>query len=242
MNPITSPIARATARSSIIERNPIVRLGFRLIATKYWLPRPDRTLQRLFPDGNRFAGSLSFRRMTSSLPSTRPTADQRWRRASRSQKCTRRCQNTARRHRGHVAGRTVRAPYLTLLCQSTHDFLVPIEPVSSWGLVWRSQYKSVGEALNTSREEKEASYINFSGELKMRVVSTALVMMAIALMLLALMLLTPSVRANPMTFVANLAGHESPSNSSQTTGIENAHPPKKIPSPPESRMPIDRMP
>jgi hypothetical protein len=90
MNPITSPIARATARSSIIERNPIVRLGFWLITTRYWLPRPDRTLQRLFPDGNRFAGSLSFRRMTSSLPSTRPTvADQRWRRASRSRKCMR---------------------------------------------------------------------------------------------------------------------------------------------------------
>ena len=44
----------------------------------------------------------------------------------------------------------------------------------------------------------------------MRFVSTALVMMALALMLLALMLLTPTVRANP--FVANLAGHESPSN------------------------------
>jgi hypothetical protein len=50
----------------------------------------------------------------------------------------------------------------------------------------------------------------------MRFVSTALVMMVIALMLL-----TPTVRANPMTFVANLA-HESPSNNSQTTGIENA--------------------
>ena len=35
----------------------------------------------------------------------------------------------------------------------------------------------------------------------MRFVSTALVMMVIALMLLALMLLTPTVRANPMTFV-----------------------------------------
>jgi len=35
----------------------------------------------------------------------------------------------------------------------------------------------------------------------MRFVSTALVMMAIALMVLALMLLTPTVRANPMTFV-----------------------------------------
>jgi hypothetical protein len=45
-----------------------------------------------------------------------------------------------------------------------------------------------------------------SGEPKMRFVSTALVMMAIALMLLALMLLTPTVRANPMIFVANFAG------------------------------------
>jgi len=53
----------------------------------------------------------------------------------------------------------------------------------------------------------------------MRFVSTALIMMTLALMLLALMLLTPTVRAN--TFVANLAGHESPSNNSQTTGIEN---------------------
>jgi hypothetical protein len=49
-------------------------------------------------------------------------------------------------------------------------------------------------------------------EPKMRFVSTALVMMAIALMLLALMLVTPTVRANPMTFIANLAGHESPPN------------------------------
>jgi len=56
----------------------MVRLGFRLITTRYWLPRPDRTLQRLFPDGDRFAGSLTFRRMTSSLPSTRQTvADQK---------------------------------------------------------------------------------------------------------------------------------------------------------------------
>jgi hypothetical protein len=42
----------------------------------------------------------------------------------------------------------------------------------------------------------------------MRFVSTALVMMAI-LMLLALMLLSPTVRANPMIFVANLGGHDS---------------------------------
>jgi hypothetical protein len=64
------------------------------------------------------------------------------------------------------------------------------------------------------------SYINFSGELKMRFVSTALVMMAIALMLLALMLLTPTVRANPMTFGANLTGHEYPLTILQTTGSE----------------------
>ena len=155
MNPITSPIARATARSSIIERNPIVRLGFRLITTRYWLPRPDGTLQRLFPDGNRFAGSLSFRRMTSRLRSLPPN-----RCRSKMAPCFAQSKmyaavpNTARRHRGDVAGRTVRAPYLTLLCQS-----------------------------------------------------------------------------------ANLAGHESPSNSSQTTGIENALPPKRVPSPPESRIP-----
>jgi hypothetical protein len=91
-----------------------------------------------------------------------------------------------------VGGRTARAPYLALLSQSTHDFLVPIEPVSSWCLVSRSQYKSGGEALNTTREKKKVQYINFSGEPKMRFVSTALVMMAIALMVLALMLLTPT--------------------------------------------------
>ena len=157
MNPITSPIARATARSSIIERNPIVRLGFRLITTRYWLPRPDRTLQRLFSDGNRFAGSLSFRRMTSSELTLYPPNRCRSKMATcfAQSKMYAGCQNTARRHRSNVAGRTVRAPYLTLLCQSTHDFLVPIEPVSSWCLVSRSQYKSGGEALNTSREEKE---------------------------------------------------------------------------------------
>jgi len=55
----------------------------------------------------------------------------------------------------------------------------------------------------------------------MRFVSTAVIMMTLALMLLALMLLTPTVRANPMTVVANLAGYESRSNNSQTTGIEN---------------------
>jgi hypothetical protein len=45
-------------------------------------------------------------------------------------------------------------------------------------------------------QEKKVSH-QFSGEPKMRFVSTALVMMTIALMLLALMLLTPTVRANP---------------------------------------------
>ena len=68
-------------------------------------------------------------------------------------------------------------------------------------------------------EEKEVSH-QLSGEPKMRFVSTALVMMAIALMLLALMLLTPTVRANPMTFGANLTGHEYPLTILQTTGSE----------------------
>ena len=145
----------------------------------------------------------------------------------------RRCQNTARRHSGDVAGRTVRAAYLTLLCQSTRiSGSDRASVIVGSCLALSIQIGRRSSQLNTSREEKEASYINFNGELKMRFVSTAFVMMAIALMLLALMLLalmllTPSLRANPMTFVANLAGHESPSNSSQTTGIENAHPPKK---------------
>jgi hypothetical protein len=45
-------------------------------------------------------------------------------------------------------------------------------------------------------QEKKVSH-QFSGEPKMRFVSTALVMLTMALMLLALMLLTPTVRANP---------------------------------------------
>jgi len=141
----------------------------------------------------------------------------------------RRCQNTARRHSGDVAGRTVRAAYLTLLCQSTRiSGSDRASVIVGSCLALSIQIGRRSSQLNTSREEKEASYINFNGELKMRFVSTAFVMMAIALMLLALMLLTPSVRANPMTFVANLAGHETPSKSSQTTGIENAHTPKKF--------------
>jgi tripartite-type tricarboxylate transporter receptor subunit TctC len=45
-------------------------------------------------------------------------------------------------------------------------------------------------------QEMKVSH-QFSGEPKMRFVSTALVMMTIALMLLALMMLTPTVRATP---------------------------------------------
>ena len=45
-------------------------------------------------------------------------------------------------------------------------------------------------------QETKVSH-RFSGEPKMRFVSTALVMMTIAVMLLALMMLTPTVRANP---------------------------------------------
>ena len=77
------------------------------------------------------------------------------------------------------------------------------------------QNKLGGESL----KEKEVSH-QLSGEPEMRFVSTALVMMAIALILLALMLLTPTVRANPMTFVANLAGaNESPSNNPALTTL-----------------------
>jgi hypothetical protein len=42
--------------------------------------------------------------------------------------------------RGDFMGRIVRPPYLTLLCQSTHNLLVPVEPVSSWCPISRSQY------------------------------------------------------------------------------------------------------
>ena len=77
------------------------------------------------------------------------------------------------------------------------------------------QNKLGGEFL----KEKEVSH-QLSGEPEMRFVSTALVMMAIALILLALMPLTPIVRANPMTFVANLAGaNESPSNNPALTTL-----------------------
>jgi hypothetical protein len=52
----------------------------------------------------------------------------------------------------------------------------------------------------------------------MRFVSTALLMMAIALMLLALMLLTPTVRANPMTFVGTLLVQMSPPSNNPQVG------------------------
>jgi hypothetical protein len=98
------------------------------------------------------------------------------------------------------AGRSVRhaPPPPDVSCQSTHDFLIP---VSSCCLSRAVNPNLGGEAL----KEKRVSH-QFSGEPKMRFVSTALVMMAIALMLLALMLLTPTVRANPLIFVANFAG------------------------------------
>jgi hypothetical protein len=43
-------------------------------------------------------------------------------------------------HNGNVAGCIVRSPPFTLLCQSTHNLLVPVEPESSWRLISRSQY------------------------------------------------------------------------------------------------------
>jgi hypothetical protein len=58
MNPITSPIARATARFSIIERNPIVRPGFRLITTRYI---GFHDLTELFNDCSRTGNALPDR-------------------------------------------------------------------------------------------------------------------------------------------------------------------------------------
>src|SRR5262249_33261427 len=72
-------------------------------------------------------------------------------------------------------------------------FLVPIEPVSSWCLISHSQYKLGGKALHNNSEDKEVSHTNLAESPKMRLVSTALVMMAIALMMLAMtFLITPS--------------------------------------------------
>jgi hypothetical protein len=89
-------------------------------------------------------------------------AVKRWRWASRSRKCTRRPHDGGAKtrrdeHRGDVGAALRERPYLALLSKSTHDFLVPIEPVSSWCLVSRSQYKSGGEALNTIREKRRCN-------------------------------------------------------------------------------------
>jgi hypothetical protein len=63
----------------------------------------------------------------------------------------------------------------------------------------------------TIREEVS---LQLKGEPEMRFVSTALVMTTIALMLLALMLLGPLAHAK------SVGANESPSNNSQTMGIE----------------------
>src|SRR5215472_15753774 len=85
-----------------------------------------------------------------------------------------------------------RSPEL-LTAQFYTRFLVPIEPVSSWCLISHSQYKLGGKALHNNSEDKEVSHTNLAESPKMRLVSTALVMMAIALMMLAMtFLITPS--------------------------------------------------
>src|SRR5215467_9216391 len=81
-------------------------------------------------------------------------------------------------------------PTKTDIANSTHEFLVAIEPVSSWCLISRSQYKLGGEALSIQFGREGGVTHQLSGEPKMRFVSTTLVMMAMALMLLVLMLQT----------------------------------------------------
>src|SRR5215831_1544151 len=62
--------------------------------------------------------------------------------------------------------------------QSSHDFLVAIEPMSSWCLISRSQYKLGGEALSIPRRRRRHTLTERRAQ--MRFVSTALVMMALA--------------------------------------------------------------
>jgi len=57
---------------------------------------------------------------------------------------------------GDVAGRIVRPPYLTLLCQSTHNLLVPVEPVSSWCPISRFQYMGGGGSHQLEGEPRNA--------------------------------------------------------------------------------------
>ena len=62
-----------------------------------------------------------------------PCANNRWRLPTSSSLC----------------GPIVRPPYLTLLCQSTHNLLAPVEPVSSWCPISRSQYMGGGGVAPT---------------------------------------------------------------------------------------------
>jgi len=94
---------------------------------------------------------------------------------------------------GSTCGSHCETALLTLLCETTHDLLVPVEPVSSWCPISRSQCNWGAEASP-----------NLGKSAEMRFVSTALVMMTIALLLIALMLLGPAAHAKSDTFVANL--------------------------------------
>jgi hypothetical protein len=69
-------------------------------------------------------------------------------------------------------------------------------------------------ALSLSGTIREKVSHQLKGEPEMRFVSTALVITTIALMLLALMLLGPVAHAK------SVGANESPSNNSQTMGIE----------------------
>jgi hypothetical protein len=181
-----------------------VRVGFRLIITRYWLPRPDRTLQRLFPDGNRFAGSLSFRRMTSSYPlpalsySCSPRiSDQSHSTVARSKMAPCFAQSkmyapnmmAVSKHRETSAGATLRA---ALCDRSTSRFFANLHTIC-WFQSSQCHRGVPSRAFNTIGRRRCRT--NLRGSPEMRFVSTALVMMTIALMLLAEMLLGPVAHA-----------------------------------------------
>jgi hypothetical protein len=71
-----------------------------------------------------------------------------------------------------------------------HNFLVPIEPLSSWCLIFALSIQIGRKRSPYNLQAKEESHTNLARRAQMRFASTALVMMAMALMLLALTLLT----------------------------------------------------
>jgi hypothetical protein len=137
MNPITSPIARATKMFGIIDETPGREGWFPALLTKdVGLHESDRTLQTTVTRPSyrcppRISESSSLDRCRSKTAA-----------ASRSRRCARLHDGGVKTPRDERAGGRCgpHPPYLTLLCQSTHNLLVPVEPVSSWCPISRSQY------------------------------------------------------------------------------------------------------